>query len=225
MWLEHDCWQAYYCIHWWMITSLPPGTRRRAGASFLGIACHSYHLCDSFPMHQVSSVQFFAITFVFAAPCGNHHRRQRWDRYSRERALSAAVAMGTTFTQILLVVHLTEFERLARLIDRFGNTHKKKHTYTQREPRKMIKLVAHLLLHSTNYFSPFYWDILPPVHSGRALLFCMTQQRTLAAFALHTVSKSLGNFVHLILVVCLFKAKHKHTKGANTTLKKARGSL
>lgn len=33
----------------------------------------------------------------------NHHRRQRWNGYSRQTALSAAVAMETTFTQVLLV--------------------------------------------------------------------------------------------------------------------------
>lgn len=82
-------------------------------------------------------------------------------------ALSAAVAVETTFTQVLLARSPSRI-RLARLIDRFGNTHKltDKHTNTgahKHNSGKMIKSVAHLLvctLATNSSPFPVYWDIV-----------------------------------------------------------------
>ncbi len=93
-----------------------------------------------------------------AAPCGNHHRRRRWNGYSRESALSAVVAMETTFTQVLLVcspswirtacsLNWQIWKRTQTLSLPLSQTHTHTHTHTHRES-KMIKSVAHLFVYT-----------------------------------------------------------------------------
>lgn len=121
-WLEHDYWHASYCIHWWIFTLY-------LASPLSHLARGDVHLMLCIRFIPRSCLLLLSRKFLLAAPCGNHHRRQRWEGFSWERALNAVVAMETTFTHVLLVAHLTDFERFAGLIDRFRNTQKLTHTH------------------------------------------------------------------------------------------------
>lgn len=183
LWLKRDWWRARDCNHWWIslslvpfcLTRLPPGMWNREGASFSEIACHCCHLRGSFPMHQASSLQFFVMTLqeIFFGgtvwkPSPQAKKKKKGEMGTAGKsALSAAVAVETTFTQVLLA-HSPSRIQLARLIDRFGNTHTQTHRQThtgahKHNSGKMIKSVAHLLvctLATDSPLFPVYWDIV-----------------------------------------------------------------
>lgn len=82
-----------------------PPRENHEGASFSAAACHCCHLGGSSAARRArspcSSLLSLSRKSFLAAQCGRHHRRQKvkWVRRG-ESALSAAVAVETTFTQV-----------------------------------------------------------------------------------------------------------------------------